>query len=56
MTWQVFADPPEVMPVDDLKPHEFGDWCWCGPTWNDDVLVHHSMDRREEYERGRLPS
>jgi hypothetical protein len=28
--------------------------CWCKPTeLEDGIFVHHSMDRREEYEEGR---
>ena len=42
-----------VLPVDDMKPHEPGEGCWCHPTWEDDVLVHHAMDKREDYENGR---
>jgi hypothetical protein len=44
-----------VMPISDLREHaERG--CWCGPTDDEGVMVHHSMDRREEYERGRTAS
>jgi hypothetical protein len=56
MAWIAYAPPPEVMPIDDLREHEFGDGCWCRPTLDDGVLVHHSMDRREEFEEGRRPS
>ena len=45
-----------VTPIDDLKPHEFNAECWCRPTDDDGVWVHHAMDRREEYEEGRKPS
>ena len=45
-----------VMPVDDLREHVDSRDCWCRPTYDDGVWVHHSMDLREEYEEGRLPS
>jgi len=51
--WEAFSDPAEVMPIADLRPHLFGEECWCVPTWDEYVLVHHSMDKREEYEQGR---
>ena len=40
-----------VIPLDDLKPHEPNDECWCGPAYDDGVFVHRSMDQRELYER-----
>ena len=50
--------PGEVWPMDDLREHDIGGatTCWCRPRLDGDVLVHNSMDRREEYERGRKPS
>ena len=49
--------PPEVIPTNDLREYQAGCECWCSPRWDDGVLVHNSMDRREEYERGeRKPS
>ena len=53
VAWQLF---PHVVPVDDLREHVLDTTCWCNPTEDDEVIVHHSMDRREEYEEGRLPS
>ena len=48
-----------VVPLNDLKDHVASTECWCKPTedveWPD-VWVHHSMDRREEYEEGREKS
>lgn len=41
-----------VIPVGDLKLHAESTQCWCRPTDDDGVLVHHSMDRRESVERG----
>ena len=45
-----------VTPVDDLREHESSPGCWCKPTQDAEepgLWVHHSMDRREEYEEGR---
>jgi hypothetical protein len=53
--WCAFLHPNgyrSVMPVNDYREHEVSDVCWCRPTLDDGVLIHHSMDRREEYERG----
>ena len=46
-----------VVPLNDLRPHDVENPCWCVPTHNLDepcVLIHHAMDRREEHENGRL--
>ena len=53
-----FSDghPPQVIPTLDLREHERSSRCWCCPTWDEGVVVHHSMDRREEYENGRRKS
>ena len=48
-----------VIPLNDLREHVASANCWCKPTEDDGwpgVWVHHSMDRREEYEEGRRPS
>lgn len=48
-----------VMPQNDLREHTCSIDCWCDPTpdeENNQVIVHHSLDRRESYEEGRLPS
>lgn len=51
-----------VTPIDDLRDHEMARTCWCRPRIDDDepswpIVVHNSMDRREEFERGeRVPS
>jgi hypothetical protein len=39
-----------VVPIDDLRPHESSQTCWCKPTQDEDeptVWIHNSMDRRE---------
>ena len=56
MSWQVLRDPAEVLPLDDLREHEEGVGCWCRPTVDEGVIVHHSMDGREQDEEGRKPS
>lgn len=47
---------PHVRPLLDLRDHLLDVMCWCVPTYDEGVWVHHSMDRREEYENGRLAS
>lgn len=51
-------DKFHVYPVADLRPHKTdGEPCWCKPVENEyGVIVHNSMDRREEYENGRRHS
>lgn len=59
MAWEVIWLPSgerHVIPLDDLRPHEEAPTCWCGPADDDGVTVHHSIDGREFYERGRLLS
>ncbi len=48
-----------VVPLNDLREHNASADCWCKPTEEDEwpgVWVHHSMDKREEYEQGRMTS
>ena len=49
-----------VMPLGDLRDHSAEIGCWCHPTPDEDseaVIVHHSADQREAFERGeRKPS
>lgn len=59
-TWtNIFLQDKEeihVLPVNDLRDHEETADCWCRPRREDDaygVIIHNSMDRREEYENGR---
>lgn len=53
MNWIACDNPPEVTPIDDLKPHQEGEGCWCKPFMDGEVLVHNSLDGREKtYERG----
>jgi hypothetical protein len=51
--------PLHVYPLNDLREHQMSIDCWCKPTPLEDepnVIVHHSMDKREEYENGRVPN
>ncbi|MBY0355523.1 MAG: hypothetical protein K2Q12_07310 [Rickettsiales bacterium] len=46
-----------VYPLNDFRPHNTdGKPCWCKPTEEEGLIIHNSMDRREEYEEGRKPS
>jgi len=49
-----------VIPVDDTKPHETTENCWCAPVRDDEppyALIHNSADGREKFETGeRKPS
>lgn len=45
-----------VHPFGDLREHALAGDCWCNPTDDERIIVHHSMDRREEFEEGRQPS
>lgn len=44
-----------VYPLNDFREHDTsGVKCWCNPTIDEyEVVIHNSMDRREEYEQGR---
>lgn len=55
LKWAAIEEGAEihVIPLDDLREH-VSEACWCHPTPEDDrpnVIVHHSMDRREFSER-----
>lgn len=44
-----------VLPRNDLREHSDTRNCWCGPTEDEGVFVHHSMDRREHtIEKGKV--
>lgn len=45
----------QVAPLNDLRPHEPDERCWCRPTRDeDDFLVHNALDARELWERGEV--
>ena len=52
--WGVYETEgfPHVIPHNDLREHTVSPGCWCSPTEDEGMIVHHSMDRREEFERG----
>lgn len=52
MNW--LATSEHVLPIDDLRPHIERYDCWCRPTDDGGIWVHHSMDRREFAERGEI--
>lgn len=55
MTWDASVERDgtrHATPIDGLRPHLHFPGCWCHPTYDEGVWVHHSIDRREEYERG----
>lgn len=46
-----------VVPLNDLREHDLNGSCWCKPTKDEGVWVHHAMDGREAFETGeRKPS
>lgn len=54
------GEPLHVIPINDLRPHSTDSdaQCWCNPTEDEPgVIVHNSMDDREQFETGeRKPS
>ncbi|WP_315782421.1 hypothetical protein [Bradyrhizobium sp. SZCCHNPS1003] len=52
MSWEV--EKYHVVPINDYRDHstDSDKPCWCNPTEECGVFVHHSMDRRELYEMG----
>ena len=55
-TWHNGEETYDIKPIKDLKPHSDGPDCWCKPLRHDgsSVFVHNSMDRREDYETGKV--
>ena len=54
MTATILTAPIHIVPVNDLREHATSPQCWCKPTLDDGVFIHHAMDRRELYETGAL--
>lgn len=46
----VAGQAPHVVPTNDLRRHTMTTGCWCRPSIDDGVMVHHSLDRREQTE------
>jgi len=42
-----------VYPKNDLKEHNISIDCWCGAIVEGGVVVHNSLDRREDYEHAK---
>ena len=56
MQWLI-TDTLNVIPLEDYRPHDNTEACWCTPRRDPDeprVIVHNSLDGREQYERGEL--
>lgn len=53
---EVYSKRTHVYPVEDLREHDLSGQCWCNPALDGNLVIHNSMDRREEYEQGRKPS
>ncbi len=52
--WLVVEDQNgvcHVVPKKDDQAHTINDVCWCDPTSDDGVMVHHSADGREKREQ-----
>jgi hypothetical protein len=49
-------EPFHVYPLNDLREHVLTEQCWCKPVYDEGIIIHNSMDLREEYEKGRKPS
>jgi len=44
-----------VVPLNDLREHDDTADCWCRPREEEGVIVHNSMDRREDtIEKGKI--
>lgn len=55
MNWGIFEpDNGEVhiCPLNDLRDHVKDRICWCHPTEDEGLWVHHSLDQREIVEQG----
>jgi hypothetical protein len=54
LAWAIVEN--HVYPINDVREHSLRD-CWCGPVDDDGVIVHKSLDGREEFQNGdRKPS
>lgn len=52
--WMLY-DNGHVIPVDDVWTHKADSDCWCHPTLDNGVFVHHSCDGRELFEKDYRP-
>lgn len=54
-----FDTDVHVLPANDLKPHETSRRCWCCPAEDTEapcVVVHNSLDQREQHQHGGKPA
>jgi len=49
LAWGITGN--HVYPINDLRKHSLRD-CWCRPVDDDGVIVHNSLDGREEFQNG----
>jgi hypothetical protein len=49
LAWGITGN--HVYPINDLRKHSLRD-CWCRPVDDDGVIVHNSLDGREQYQTG----
>jgi hypothetical protein len=48
------AEMIHVFPRDDLREHVTkGECCWCKPDVDEELIIHHAADGREDFETGR---
>lgn len=57
--WEVIEteNGTHIIPESDLREHTSTWDCWCDPSEDvecEGVAVHHSLDKREFYETGKL--
>lgn len=48
-----------LVPINDFKLHFLDNDCWCKPEPDEEfpnMMLHNSMDKREDYENGRKVS
>jgi hypothetical protein len=46
----------DVIPLDDLKEHVYGETCPCKPVDEEGAWIHNAFDGREKYETGGSPN
>lgn len=53
--WQIFRDDDKdityILPLNDIKSHQWGLSCSCNPKQDENMIIHNSFDGREEHEK-----
>ena len=44
--------PTHAVPIGDIRAHLDIPGCWCGPSVDGDIYVHHALDGRQFKTRG----